>query len=160
MSGFADPHAPSLPLPAVDLLESMGFVRIVAVDREAGRVRAEFDALPRFCHTDGTVVQGGFITAWLDFTMAQAALARSGHAIGVASLELKVSFLRRVGPGRVVAEGRVRRLGARVAFLEASLFDVDGALLATASSTAMTVPARPRTASDPVSSRDRAGPEG
>lgn len=128
-----------LPLPAVDLLESMGFVRIESFDREAGRVRAAFDAQPRFCHTDGTIVQGGFVTAWLDFAMAHAALLRTGHDVGIASLELKVSFLQRVGPGRVIAEGRVQRLGRRVAFLEATLTDHSGMVLATASSTAMVV---------------------
>ena len=133
---YADPP---LPLPAVDLLESMGFVRIESFDREAGRVRAAFDAQPRFCHTDGTIVQGGFVTAWLDFAMAHAALLRTGHDVGIASLELKVSFLQRVGPGRVFAEGRVQRLGRRVAFLEATLTDPAGAVLATASSTAMIV---------------------
>ena len=131
--------AADLPLPATELLASMGFVRILEADREAGRVRAEFDALPRFCHTDGTIVQGGFVTAWLDFSMAHAALLRTGHDVGIASLELKVSFLQRVGPGRVVAEGRVARLGRRVAFLEATLSDPSGTLLATASSTAMIV---------------------
>ena len=136
----ADEHrggADALPLPAAELLASMGFVRIVEVDRDEGRVRAEFDALPRFCHTDGTIVQGGFVTAWMDFAMAHAAFLKSGYEVGVASLELKVSFLQRVGPGRVVAEGRVRRMGRRVAFLEAGLTDASGALLATASSTAM-----------------------
>ncbi len=126
-----------LPLPAVELLQSMGFVRVLSVDRELGRVRAEFEAQRRFCHTDGTIVQGGFVTAWLDFAMAHAAFLKAGLDVGVASLELKVSFLQRVGPGRVIAEGRVQRLGRRVAFLEASLTDPAGTLLATASSTAM-----------------------
>jgi uncharacterized protein (TIGR00369 family) len=128
-----------LALPAVELLGSMGFVRVLEADRDAARVRAEFDALPRFCHTDGTIVQGGFVTAWLDFAMAQAALLRTGHEAGIASLEIKVSFLQRVGPGRVVAEGRVSRLGRRIAFLEGSLFDPSGTLLASATSTAMVV---------------------
>lgn len=126
-------------LPSSDLLDSMGFVRIAAVDRETGSVRAEFDALPRFCHTEGTIVQGGFVTAWLDFSMAQAAFRMSDRPVGVASLELKVSFLQRVGPGRVIAQGRIARLGRRIAFLEASLFDAGGTLLATATSTAMLV---------------------
>ena len=131
------PDGPAVPLPATELLESMGFVRIVAADREVGRVVAEFDAKRRFCHTDGTIVQGGFVTAWLDFSMAHAALLRTGHEVGVASLELKVSFLQRVGPGRVFAEGRVQRIGRRVAFLEATLRDGAGTVLATASSTAI-----------------------
>lgn len=141
MPRAAEDDARSLPSP--ELLDSMGFVRIVAVDRETGSVRAEFDALPRFCHTDGTIVQGGFVTAWLDFSMAQAALRHSEHLVGVASLELKVSFLQRVGPGRVIAEGRIARLGRRIAFLEASLFDAAGRLLATASSTAMLAERKP-----------------
>ena len=129
--------AVAVQLPATELLESMGFVRVVSADRAVGRVRAEFDALPRFCHTEGTTVQGGFITAWLDFAMAQSVMLRLGYEAGLASLEIKVSFLQRVGPGRVTVEGHVRRAGRSVAFLEASLWDAAGALLATATSTGM-----------------------
>jgi uncharacterized protein (TIGR00369 family) len=137
-AGGGPASASGLVLPGSDLLDAMGFVRVVEVDREGGRVRAEFDVQPRFCHTDGTIAQGGFVTAWLDFTMAQAAIVRGGPGIaGVATLELKVSFLQRVGPGRVIAEGRVQRMGRRVAFLEASLHDPRGTLLASASSTAI-----------------------
>jgi len=126
-----------LSLPEDGLLESMGFVQVLSTDRKLGVVRAEFEAMKRFCHTDGTIVQGGFISGWLDFSMAQAVIVRAAEPVGVASLELKVNFLQRVGPGRVIAEGRVLRMGRRVAFLEASLFDPAGALLATASSTAL-----------------------
>ena len=126
-----------LSLPEDGLLESMGFVQVLSTDRKLGVVRAEFEAMKRFCHTGGTIVQGGFISGWLDFSMAQAVIVRAAEPVGVASLELKVNFLQRVGPGRVIAEGRVLRMGRRVAFLEASLFDPAGALLATASSTAL-----------------------
>jgi uncharacterized protein (TIGR00369 family) len=126
-----------LSLPEDGLLESMGFVQVLSTDRKLGVVRAEFEAMKRFCHTDGTIAQGGFISGWLDFTMAQAVIVRATEPVGVASLELKVSFLQRVGPGRVIAEGRVLRMGRRVAFLEASLFDTAGGLLATATSTAL-----------------------
>jgi acyl-CoA thioesterase len=136
----ADSGVDGAPLPPSDLLESMGFVRLVHADPVAGTALAEFDALPRFCHTEGTIVQGGFVTAWLDFTMIRAAMVRLGHPAGFASLELKVSFLQRVGPGRVVAQGRVQRLGRRVGFLEGTLSSPDGAVLATASSTVMVMP--------------------
>jgi uncharacterized protein (TIGR00369 family) len=126
-----------LALPAVELLGSMGFVRVLEADRDAARVRAEFDALPRFCHTDGTIVQGGFVTAWLDFAMAQAALLRTGHEAGIASLEIKVSFLQRMGPGPGTVEARVVRRGKRVAFMEAELFDSEGRMTARASSTGL-----------------------
>jgi len=119
------------------MLESMGFVRVVSADRGAGQALFEFDAQPRFCHSDGRIVQGGFVTAWLDFAMAQCARLQAGKPVMVASLEVKVSFLRRVGPGRVLSQGRVVRMGRRVAFLEASLFDASQTLLATASSSAL-----------------------
>jgi len=132
--------AGDLPLPSPELLASMGFVRVLHHDSLAGTALAEFDAQPRFCHTEGTIVQGGFITAWLDFAMIRAAMARFGQPAGFASLELKVSFLQRVGPGRVIAQGRVQRLGRRVGFLEGTLSSPDGTVLATASSTVMVVP--------------------
>ena len=81
----------------------------------------------------------GSLAAWLDAAMAHAVMYDTDHAQTVASLEIKVSFLERVGPGpgRVVA--RVNRRGARVAFLEADLYSVDGRLAAQATSTGMII---------------------
>jgi acyl-CoA thioesterase len=130
-------------LPSPALMEAIGGCRLLSVDRSLGVVRAEFTARPEFCHTDGTIVQGGFVSAWLDFAMAFATVNRTRGAYRVASLELKVSFLEAVGPGKVIVEGRVLRLGRRVAFLEATLFDTSGRRLATGSSTALLVAANP-----------------
>jgi len=130
-------------LPPGPMLDTMGGAEVLSVDAEAGVVRVRFTARPEFCHTNGTIVQGGFITAWLDFAMAFATMNRTRGAFNVASLEIKVSFLERVGPGPIVVEGSVRRLGKRVAFLEASLFTEGDRLAATATSTAMLVALQP-----------------
>ncbi|MFT4100957.1 MAG: PaaI family thioesterase [Burkholderiaceae bacterium] len=126
-------------LPPGPLLDTLGGARVLSVDAQ-GSPRVEFTARPEFCHTNGTIVQGGFVTAWLDFAMAFATALRTEGRSGVASLDINVSFLERVGPGKVIVEGRVRRLGKRVAFLEATLFDERGTELATATSTGMLVP--------------------
>lgn len=136
---------PPIYAPPAALMDAIGGCRLLSLDSTRGIVRAEFTARPEFCHTDGTIVQGGFVTAWLDFAMAFATINRTKGASGVASLELKVSFLERVGPGKVIVEGRVLRLGRRVAFLEASLFDAAGRTLAAATSTAMLIPTDPAT---------------
>jgi acyl-coenzyme A thioesterase PaaI-like protein len=47
-----------------------------------------------------------------------------------------VSFLRPVRPGRLVGKGRVVHRGGDLAFLEASLLDGQGAVVATATATA------------------------
>ena len=55
------------------------------------------------------------------------------------TLELHVSFLRPVRPGRVVGKGRVVYRDGDVAFLEASLLDSHGTIVATATATARVI---------------------
>jgi molybdopterin converting factor subunit 1 len=105
---------------------------------EPGHVRMEFTASEQFLNPAG-VVQGGFITAMLDDTMGPAAVAQLGPGYFAPTLELKVSFLRPVGPGKLVADGRVVHLGKSIAFLEGSLEDDEGNLVATATATARVV---------------------
>lgn len=122
------------------LQESMGDFHVLAWDPQARSVRAAFTVRREYCHTNGTIAQGGFVTAWLDAAMAHAVLHDTGQAFGVVSLEIKVSFLERVGPGEGIAVGRVVRRGKRVAFLEGDLYNAEGRLAAQASSTGMLVP--------------------
>lgn len=122
------------------LQESMGDFHVVAWDAGEKVLRAAFTVRREYCHTNGTIAQGGFITAWLDAAMAHAVLHDSEHAFNVASLEIKVSFLERVGPGAGTVNGRVVRRGKRVAFLEGELFNAEGRLAAQATSTGMLVP--------------------
>src|SRR5687767_8430693 len=105
---------------------------------EPGHVRMEFTASEQFLNPAG-VVQGGFITAMLDDTMGPAAVAQLGPGYFAPTLELKVSFLRPVGPGRLVADGRVVHLGRSIAFLQGTLEDDEGNLVATATATARVV---------------------
>jgi molybdopterin converting factor subunit 1 len=105
---------------------------------EPGHVRMEFTASEQFLNPGG-VVQGGFITAMLDDTMGPAAVAQLGPGYFAPTLELKVNFLRPVGPGRLVADGRVVHMGRSVAFLEGSLADEEGNVVATATATARIV---------------------
>ena len=119
-----------------DLSRAIGWKRVVSWDADSRALRALYEVRPEFCHSGGTIAQGGFVTAWLDASMAQATMRDTNFESNIATLELKVSFLKAVPPGEVLAEGRVLRRGRRVVFLEASLFNADGTeLLATATST-------------------------
>lgn len=115
------------------LYATMGLVRIVDLD-EAGRAVLEYEAGEHMCHSGG-VVQGGFVTGWIDAAMAHAAIARHGQEVTPMTLEIKVSFFAPVRPGRVVAEGWVERAGKRTTFYEGALKDSAGTVLAKASST-------------------------
>ena len=114
----------------------------IAVDREAGRVRITFEALPDFCHSGG-IVQGGFVTGMIDEAMAQAVLAKSNLTLSPPTLELKVSFYAPASPGRYFAEGRVAHMGRSIVFLEGDLRREDGARIAGATATARLKPVDP-----------------
>lgn len=115
------------------LYETMGLIRVVAMDPE-GRATLEYEAKEEQCHSGG-VVQGGFITGWIDAAMAHAAMARNGMQIVPMSLELKVSFFAPARPGKVIAEGWVERHGKRTSFYEGHLKDENGTVLAKGTST-------------------------
>ena len=111
----------------------MGLVRVVSVEPE-GRATIEYRATPAQCHSGG-VVQGGFVSGWIDAAMAHAIMAQTGPDRVPMTLELKVSFFAPARPGIVLAEAWVVQAGRRTAVVEGSLKDATGTLLAKASST-------------------------
>jgi len=121
------------------LSESMGNFHVTGWDAGRRVAHAAFTVRREYCHTNGTIAQGGFITAWLDAAMAHAVMLDTDRRQSVFTLEIKVSFYEKVGPGEGRVEGRVIRRGRRVAFLEASLFNPAGQLAAQASSTGVLV---------------------
>jgi acyl-CoA thioesterase len=116
------------------LMQTMGFVRLVSTDPEVGRACVEFEAKQHQCHS-GNVVQGGFVTGWIDNAMATAAMLKTNFERDVMSLEVKISFYRAANPGIVVAEGWIERIGKRTAFAEGQLRTQDGEIIAKGTST-------------------------
>ena len=117
------------------LSESMGNFHVTGWDAASKVLSAAFTVRRAYCHTNGTIAQGGFITAWLDAAMAHAVIHDTERKLTVFSLEIKVSFYEKVGPGEGRVEARVIRRGKRVAFMDASLYNPAGKLAAVATST-------------------------
>ncbi len=109
--------------------------KFLSVDSERGACRCSFEVVPAFCHSQGRICQGGFLTGMVDIAMAHAAIARGGLACAVPTLELKISFLEAVGPGTVFAEGRILRWGGSVGFLDGDVTDEQGRLIVHATCT-------------------------
>lgn len=109
--------------------------RLLAMDSVHGTSHFRFEVVPAFCHSQGKICQGGFLTGMVDTAMAHAAIAKGRLAVAVPTLELKISFLEPMGPGVVLAEGRVLRWGGTVGFLEGDLHDVKGRHIVHATST-------------------------
>ena len=114
----------------------MGQVRVVT--NEPGRSAIEYEVGPQMCHSGG-VAQGGFVCGWIDAAMAHASLSLSPDMTPM-SLELKVSYFAPARPGRVIAEGWIERQGRATCFAEGRLVDLEGKVLAKASSTIRLIP--------------------
>jgi uncharacterized protein (TIGR00369 family) len=111
----------------------------IDADAEKGTIELAFAAREDFTNPAGNVL-GAFVAAMLYDTVGPALLATLEPDQFQSTLELNVSFLRPVRPGRVVGKGRVVHRDGDLAFLEASLVDSQGVLIATATATARIIP--------------------
>ncbi len=110
--------------------------RPLEADPERGFCRNAFTIKPEFCNPLGGL-QGGFIAAMLDDTMAVGALFKIGGGYIVPTLEIKVSYQKPVSGTEVIAEGWLVHAGRKIAFLEGRLLDEAGDVCARASVTAV-----------------------
>ena len=116
------------------IAKTLGFERLVDDGVQSGRAVLHFRPTMDMCHSGG-IVQGGFVTGWLDMAMANVVLAKTNYEQNLLSLEIKVSFLASANPGLVIAEAWIERMGRSTGFLEARLLNEAGDVLAKASST-------------------------
>ena len=117
---------------------TLGF-ELIGADVEAGTIEVAFTATERFTNPSGNVL-GAFVAAMLYDTVGPALLATLGPDQFQSTLQLGVSFLRPVRPGRVIGRGRIVHRAGDLVFLEASLADADQAVIATATATARVIP--------------------
>jgi uncharacterized protein (TIGR00369 family) len=106
-----------------------------AVSPERDRLEIEFE--PDALFIQGTnVLQGGAVSAMLDFAMAFVTLAHIPVGTNCSTVDMSTSFLRPAPKGRYRAIGELDRCGKTLAFARARLLRCDGeVLVATASST-------------------------
>ena len=108
-------------------------------DAARGWARASFEARHEFLNPAG-FVQGGFVAAMLDDTMGPAVfLMTQGRAFST-TINMSVQFIAPARAGKFFGEGRVINLGNTIVFLEGTLRDADGGVVATATSSARLVP--------------------
>ncbi len=118
--------------------ETLGW-ELIAEYPDEGRIEIAFHPNESMLNPRGTV-QGGFVAAMLDDTMGPALVSSSGDKEAPISLDMNVTFIRPVNLGLLLGKGRVISRTKQTVFLEAELFDVDGQLLARATSTAKVFP--------------------
>ena len=119
---------------------TLGF-EFIDADVGAGTIELAFTATEAFTNPSGNVL-GAFVAAMLYDTVGPALLATLEPDQFQSTMQLNVSFLRPVRPGRIIARGRVVHRDGDLAFLEASLVGADAAVIATATATARVIALR------------------
>jgi uncharacterized protein (TIGR00369 family) len=114
-------------------------LEFIDADIVNGTIELAFAATEDFTNPTGNVL-GAFVAAMLYDTVGPALLATLEPEQFQSTLELNVNFLRPVRPGRLAGKGRVVHRDGDMAFLEASLLDSQGTLIATATATARVIP--------------------
>lgn len=126
----------SIPAPPIAKLMGFGLDYV-----EFGK--AVFSVEPNESHYNpiGTV-HGGLVCTLLDSVAGCAAQSTLPKGTAYTSLEIKVNYLRPVlaSSGKLTATGTVTKPGSRAAFVDATVTDAAGKLVATASSTLLVFP--------------------
>jgi uncharacterized protein (TIGR00369 family) len=109
-------------------VEWMGFeVEVV----EKGRAVLRVDARPDHKQLHG-VVHGGVLAALADTAAAMAAYTAAPRGTAIATIELKINYLRPVPGGRIRARAQVLRAGRNFIVAECEILDDKGTLAAKA----------------------------
>ena len=102
-------------------------------------IEIEFNAKFEFTHSDGQVVQGGFVAAMLDAPMAHLLVGLHKEKIIPMTLDINVSYLAPSRPGKLNCVAEVVQLGKSTAFMASRLYQQQK-LVATATSTIKIIP--------------------
>jgi uncharacterized protein (TIGR00369 family) len=114
-------------------------LEVLDADPEHGTIELAFRATEAFTNPAGNVL-GAFLAAMLYDTVGPALLATLAPDQFQSTVDLHVQFLRPVRPGRLRGSGRIVHRAGDLAFLEATLRDADGSVIATATATARVIP--------------------
>ena len=117
-----------------DCVKTLGG-QVLSFARDKGELSMQFEPGLNCCHSVD-IVQGGFITVMLDAAMAHVVMAIENFQVQLSSIDINVSFLRPTRAGKFVAVGGIVKLGKNIAYLKAELFNEQGELTASATSSA------------------------
>ncbi|MBT9508120.1 PaaI family thioesterase [Rhodoferax sp.] len=107
--------------------------KVVEYLPEKNQLSMQFEPGLNCCHSVN-IVQGGYVTAMLDAAMAHVTIAAEKFRTNPSSIDINVSFLRPSRAGKHTAVGSIVKLGKTVGYLRAELFNDNGDLTATATS--------------------------
>jgi len=106
----------------------------IAFDKKKETITIHFDIGEELTHSNGAYVQGGFITAMLDTSMAHLLIFKTNGEYNPLTLNINVNFLAPGIPGKFTSSAIINKIGKSISFTSAELHQGEK-LVATASAT-------------------------
>ncbi len=103
-------------------------------DKKNESITMNFNISEDLTHSSGMIVQGGFITAMLDTSMAHLLIFKTDGKYNALTLSVNVTFLTSGSPGKFIASAKIEKMGKSISFTSAQLHQ-DGILVAIATAT-------------------------
>ena len=114
-------------------MDTLG-AKVLRFSSSPPEIEMEFEGKYEFTHSDGKVIQGGFVTGMLDAPMAHLLMGLFEFKVIPMTLDLNVSFLAPSRQGKLIAIAEVLQLGKSTAFMTSKLYQEE-TLVATSTST-------------------------
>ncbi|RZO16096.1 MAG: PaaI family thioesterase [SAR86 cluster bacterium] len=116
-----------------EFLSILGFEDF-SFDEEKNTYSCVFNPTTALTHSNGTIVQGGFVAGMLDSAMSQFILNIHEFKVNPLTLDLDVKYLMSCRPGKLEVHAKILKMGKSIAFTSAEMYQ-EGNLIARASST-------------------------
>ena len=107
--------------------------KILEINYNNQSLKMSFKATEDICHSNGTIIQGGFTTVMMDSCMAFLVMELTDFIYTPMSIDINVSFLAAGRPGKLTCQSKIIKLGKSIGFSSAELYQNEE-LIATASS--------------------------
>ena len=107
--------------------------KVLQINLKTQSLKMSFQATEDICHSNGTIIQGGFTTVMMDSCMAFLVMELTDFIYTPMSIDINVSFLAAGRPGRLDCESKIIKIGKSIGFASAKLHQNEE-LIATASS--------------------------
>ena len=114
-------------------MDTLG-AKVLRFSSSPPEIEMEFEGKHEFTHSDGKVIQGGFVTGMLDAPMAHLLMGLFEFKVIPMTLDLNVSFLAPSRQGKLRAIAEALQLGKSTAFMASKLYQEE-TLVATSTST-------------------------
>ena len=90
--------------------------KILEINFKTQSLKMSFLATEDICHSNGTIIQGGFTTVMMDSCMAFLVMELTNFIYTPMSIDINVSFLAAGNPGALECQSKIVKLGKSIGF--------------------------------------------